>query len=342
MYTLHINNPKCKLVGVDIKSSSIKKIEIYFILSDSLCNVYCILHQHMSVDIAKKINESNYEYLHRLINISDDPSVSIFEIHNILSNPYFLNSCDHKGNTLLIKAIVDDCYELVKLLVELNSDVNIRNFRGKTALHFASKKKNIIHNTQTNTSITQLLIGAGADINCKNEIGDTALHISSRHNNYENVKLLLDASANPDIQNRIGKTALHVSSYQDRHEIGKLLIYANANLNIMNRWGETALHIASRFRHYRMMHAILDYVLGKYCEQQPTNIDICDINIRDNSNCTVLRIVASDDISDDSSLIIDKIIKLGPDDIMQVSNEYNNPHLRKIISCVQNKVKRAI
>lgn len=62
--------------------------------------------------------------------------------------------------------------KIVELLIDNGADVNIKDDRSMTALHY-----NII-NTRDNLEFTKLLIEKGADINCKNKSNETPLHLA--------------------------------------------------------------------------------------------------------------------------------------------------------------------
>jgi ankyrin repeat protein len=83
--------------------------------------------------------------------------------------------------------------EVVRHLIELGVDVNARDRRRWTPLHFAARTKN--------PAVVKLLIEAGADVNAKDDEGITPLHQSLLKYpvNLEMTEMLLAAGAKTDM-----------------------------------------------------------------------------------------------------------------------------------------------
>jgi tankyrase len=83
--------------------------------------------------------------------------------------------------------------ELVRHLIELGVDVNARDCRLWTPLHFAARTKH--------PAVVRLLIEAGADVNAKDNEGITPLHqgLLQYPVNLEMTEMLLAAGAKPDM-----------------------------------------------------------------------------------------------------------------------------------------------
>ena len=75
-----------------------------------------------------------------------------------------------RGNTALIGAIANGCEESARLLLDLNANCDLQDENGDTALISAS---NFGHK-----ELVQLLLNHGADIDLKNNDGDTALDLA--------------------------------------------------------------------------------------------------------------------------------------------------------------------
>jgi len=121
--------------------------------------------------------------------------------------PEDVNKVNIEGQTALIYASEYGYSEIVKLLVDVQADVNIQKNNGWTALILASTYSN----TSSNIETVKLLIDAQADINIRNIYGLTALVYASINSdtssNIETIKLLIDAQADVNIQNDDGWTA---------------------------------------------------------------------------------------------------------------------------------------
>ncbi|QEH33067.1 Ankyrin repeat protein [Aquisphaera giovannonii] len=83
--------------------------------------------------------------------------------------------------------------EVVRHLIELGVDVNARDRRQWTPLHFAARTKN--------PAVVKLLIDAGADVNAMNDEGITPLHESLAEYpvNLKLTEIFLAAGAKTDI-----------------------------------------------------------------------------------------------------------------------------------------------
>lgn len=140
------------------------------------------------------------------------------------------------GSTVLMKAVINNNFEITKLLIDAKADLNVKDDKnGSTAL-----LKAVIGN---DFKITKLLVEAHADLNVKNNNDDTALIRAVSKNKFRIAKLLVDAGADLNVKNKKGETALIVAATNEYNEITKLLIKKGADLTIQTRHGATALSI---------------------------------------------------------------------------------------------------
>ncbi|KAJ8310780.1 hypothetical protein KUTeg_012645 [Tegillarca granosa] len=94
----------------------------------------------------------------------------------------------------------------VKKHLDRNSDCDLRDSSGYTALHYSSRNGH--------KDICELLLERGANPNAiTNSGGVTSLHRASYKGHEDIVKLLLKHGADPKIQDRDGKTVLHKVRY---------------------------------------------------------------------------------------------------------------------------------
>jgi ankyrin repeat protein len=93
----------------------------------------------------------------------------------------------------LVSAGTQPSREVVRHLIELGVDVNARDRRRWTPLHFAARTKS--------PEVVKLLIEAGADVNAKDDEGITPLHqgLLQYPVNLEMTEMLLAAGAKPDM-----------------------------------------------------------------------------------------------------------------------------------------------
>lgn len=93
--------------------------------------------------------------------------------------------------------------EMCEILILHGADVNARNSKDETALHFSVQGINI--------KTPRLLLSQGADVNAQDQNGESVLHTAAssyKHYrpNFDIQELLLQSGANPIIKSRAGKS----------------------------------------------------------------------------------------------------------------------------------------
>ena len=104
--------------------------------------------------------------------------------------------------------------EKIQALLELGADVNVRDYKGKTALHRAA--------TAGFLASMEVLLSHGAAIDASDEKGDTPLCDAVRAGRVEAVALLLERGANPTAQNHKGATPVTVAKRLRKRETAEI------------------------------------------------------------------------------------------------------------------------
>lgn len=99
--------------------------------------------------------------------------------------------------------------------------VNYRGFKGDTALHIATRKREV--------SWVGYLLKKGADPNIGDAQGDTSLIIASRIGFEEAADYMIQLGANVDAANKRGETALIIAVQQRWPRMVELLLEGGAN-----------------------------------------------------------------------------------------------------------------
>ncbi|MGI8931385.1 MAG: ankyrin repeat domain-containing protein [Sphingomicrobium sp.] len=99
--------------------------------------------------------------------------------------------------------------------------VNYRGYKGDTALHIATRKRE--------SDGVGFLIGKGADPNIGDVQGDTPLIIAARMGYEEAATWMLQRTRQVDLANRRGETALIVAVQQRQRRLVEMLLKAGAN-----------------------------------------------------------------------------------------------------------------
>lgn len=149
----------------------------------------------------------------------------------IEQNPRDINAQDSNGNTPLILAIFFKNYAAFKVLLEMKADVNIPDFQGITALHYAVSGGDIRY--------VCALLEAGANPNVVHElhvgkeyfgqvvikeVSVTSLFLAVLNNDFECLLELLAAGANPEFPTKEYKKLLvSIAKDRDFEDIANLL-----------------------------------------------------------------------------------------------------------------------
>lgn len=142
-----------------------------------------------------------------------------------------------RGETALL-AVGGQHTDVAEYLISKGADVDVRGNNGKTALHDAAQGGA--------TELAKLLISKGADVNVKDNDGWSPLHHAvTLMGNDELVKLLLDNGADINAkESKYGRTPLHVAVSDYREGAIKLLLEKGANANAKDDKGNTPLNYA--------------------------------------------------------------------------------------------------
>jgi|GEM_PF-1237446 len=152
------------------------------------------------------------------------------EIINVIRDGADVNIKDDAGNTLLMKAVLNNQDEIVKELLDADAKVNDTGKNKMTPLEIAT--------AHGFWKIAELLIMADADINKPDANGTTPLSAAIAADNADIVKLLIDHDANVNK----GKTPPIIQAVMKRNaNVVQLLIDANATVDAKDSEGFTAL-----------------------------------------------------------------------------------------------------
>ena len=147
-----------------------------------------------------------------------------------------LNAMLDELGECLLKAVREEDFDIIKLLVEKGVDVNYRGSLGQSALHFAAEK--------SDPKFVRYLLESGADVNARTSGGTTPLHVA-QESELVVVHLLLSRGAQVNVQDDEGDSPLHIAAQYGRQDHCKLLLDAGA-LPLRARDGSTAAALAER------------------------------------------------------------------------------------------------
>jgi MSHA biogenesis protein MshM len=102
-----------------------------------------------------------------------------------------------------------------RLIVKSGASVNLKNFKGRTALMVAAEGGH--------TDTVDLLLSNGAKVNLKDKNGWTALMFAAYNNHLQTAYVLMDWGANPQLKNNAGRTAMQIARSKGNTELIKMV-----------------------------------------------------------------------------------------------------------------------
>jgi ankyrin repeat protein/mono/diheme cytochrome c family protein len=149
----------------------------------------------------------------------------------IAASPELIRGKDAGGSTALHHAAGYGPLDNLQSLIDKGADVNAKNRRGSTPLHWA------IHDEAK----VRLLLAKGANVNAKQAQGRTPLYLAAMlGNGVPTLRLLLSKGADPNLAAVNGQTPLMMAA-RFNIEAVRLLIEKGADMNAKDGAGETAL-----------------------------------------------------------------------------------------------------
>ncbi|CAK1540490.1 unnamed protein product [Leptosia nina] len=144
-----------------------------------------------------------------------------------------INQQDAFMRTALHYAAEQGHTEVVKLLLDSGSKLDLIAGDGLTSLHVSVIKNNI--------ETVKLLLSAGSQINYKTHEKMTALHFAASRGYLEIVKLLINSGAYIEARDTNERTALYLASGRGHVDVIQYLIFSGANVNGEEIHGYTPL-----------------------------------------------------------------------------------------------------
>lgn len=183
--------------------------------------------------------------------------------------------------TALIKAVRNQNFDTVNILLTAGADPNLGTNQGITPLALAielrnenlanhllssgatngvSKENLILYAFKKNPIGVGLMLSGGVLPNITDKDGNTPLIIAAANGDLESAKILYSYRANLNARNKHGMTPLLYAIKGKHKEMTEYLINNGANINISNIYGQNPLFWASYYGDSQLVHNLL--VLG--------------------------------------------------------------------------------
>ncbi|XP_053308066.1 E3 ubiquitin-protein ligase MIB2 isoform X3 [Spea bombifrons] len=144
----------------------------------------------------------------------------------------------NQGRTALQVAAHLGFIEVVKILLQANANIDLKDDEGDSALHYAA------YGNQA--AVVRVLLGKGADTELLNNTKFTALYIAVNKGFTEVVQALCVPNSSINIQDSRGDTALHCAITADFRSIIEILTEVpNIDFTVQNNQGFNLLHHAA-------------------------------------------------------------------------------------------------
>lgn len=167
----------------------------------------------------------------------------------ITASPEVVQGQDAGGSTALHHAAGYGPISNLQLLIDKGADVNAKNRRRSTPLHWA------IHDEAK----VRLLLAKGAHINAQQVQGRSPLYLAAMlGNSVPTVRLLLSKGADLNLAAVNGQTPLMMAAARGNVEAMRLLIERGADVNAKDGAGETALMAACTNGNARAVQLLIE------------------------------------------------------------------------------------
>ena len=154
------------------------------------------------------------------------------------------------GWTALHHAVWQQCEESVKLLLQAEAPVNLRDREGRTPLILA---------LENGFKGIQPLLTHGATISSFNAKGEMPLHVAARNNRPDAVRLLLHYGADPAVYSRLGWAPLHVAALHNAIEAAEVLLESGVDPDQVNEREQSPMQCAVRNSSAEVVELLLQH-----------------------------------------------------------------------------------
>lgn len=190
-----------------------------------------------------------------IINWNEDSSSYAKLVESIRANPQQVRT-PFDGQLPIFRAVSDDLWNVVVMLISLGAEKNARDSHNKTIVHVAAEKG-------LDKMLEGVLLLLPKEVNSQSITGDTPLHLASLHAHAACIDRLLGTSAClPCVSNNNGDTPIHEvcklpESGNKKAAISRIMTNTRANIHQMNNANMTPLQISISGGHVSTVEQLL-------------------------------------------------------------------------------------
>jgi ankyrin repeat protein len=172
-------------------------------------------------------------------------------LNQVQENNALLQTVLKDGDTVLnIFIYADADLELIKYLVSLGADVNLKDINGYTPLHLAVERDR--------KDLVEYLLGLGAKPNLKTNLSSsTPMHLAAESSSPEILAILLERDVECDVLDSHDNSPLHLAVSNNKLENVQKLLQACSEVNFVNNNRQTPLHLAVEVDQIDMVNDLL-------------------------------------------------------------------------------------
>ncbi|KAL1463243.1 hypothetical protein WDU94_015014 [Cyamophila willieti] len=154
------------------------------------------------------------------------------------------------GDTALHLAARKRDLDMVRILVDYGTSVDIQNGEGQTALHIAS--------AEGDEALVKYFYGAKANASITDHQDRTPMHLAAENGHASIIELLADKfRASIFERTKDGSTLMHIASLNGHAECAMMLFKKGVYLHMPNKGGARSIHTAARYGHVGIINTLL-------------------------------------------------------------------------------------
>lgn len=148
--------------------------------------------------------------------------------------------------TPLAVAVLNQNFDIAKLLLEHGADINKADSSGNTPIHYCAKFENSSCNLDRILNICRFRchLNSGIEVNCRNDSGETPLIYAAMKNSSRAVQCLIKESADLNVEDERNRTALHYAVMNGSEDITLILLRAGCAVYSQS-WNVSPLCLAA-------------------------------------------------------------------------------------------------